>query len=494
MDNQQSSYRQIMKATSLFGGVQIISILVSIIQTKFVAVLLGPLGMGIASLLNSTIGFIANLADCGLGTSAVKDVAAAYGTGNAKRVAMVVTVFRRWIWITGTTGMLVTVLLSPWLSWLTFGNRNYTFAFIGVAVTLLLGQISSGQTVLLRGSRRIGDMAKAKVWGSLVGLFVTLPVYYLWGLHGIVPCIILMSVISLFFSWLFARKIQIKPICISRKRTFVEGKDMLRMGFLLTLSGLITSATTYIFRIYLSRYGGVDQVGLYNAGFAMISTYVGLVFTAMSADYYPRLSAVANNNRACNETVNQQAEVAILILAPIILIFIVFVRWAIILFYSTKFIPINEMILWAALGILFKAASWPVVYIFLAKGVSKFFFFSELIANIYILMLNLIGYRWGGLTGLGISYLCGYFIYLLQVYWLCRNKYGFRFENSFLRIFALQLILTISGFATVKLLPECWNYFGGVLLIIISGCLSIRELNRRLDLRSMIISRISKKS
>jgi len=36
------------------------------------------------------------------------------------------------------------------------------------------------------------------------------------------------------------------------------------------------------------------------------------------------------------------------------------------------------MIHWAALGIFFKAASWPIAYLIIAKGDSKTFFMSEL--------------------------------------------------------------------------------------------------------------------
>ena len=83
-NNSQSSYRQIMKATSIFGGVQVVNIIILIIRSKAVAILLGPAGMGIMSLLNSVIGLLASLTDFGLKTSAVKDVAAAKSTNEAK--------------------------------------------------------------------------------------------------------------------------------------------------------------------------------------------------------------------------------------------------------------------------------------------------------------------------------------------------------------------------------------------------------------------------
>ena len=84
MSEEQSSYRQIMKATSIFGGVQVYNIIISVIRSKFIAVLLGPTGMGISGLLTSTTGLIGNITNLGLSTSAVKNVAAANASGDSK--------------------------------------------------------------------------------------------------------------------------------------------------------------------------------------------------------------------------------------------------------------------------------------------------------------------------------------------------------------------------------------------------------------------------
>lgn len=129
---------------------------------------------------------------------------------------------------------------------------------------------------------------------------------------------------------------------------------MLKMGFMISLSGLITLGASYILRIYISNTGGVNDVGLYNAGFAILIHMLDWYCFAAFTDLYPRLASVANNNDLCKNTINQQAEIAILILAPIIIAFIVFANWAVILLYSNKFTPINDMILWAALGMFLK--------------------------------------------------------------------------------------------------------------------------------------------
>lgn len=488
MTEQQTSYRQIVKATSLFGGVQVFNILISIIRSKFVAVLLGTAGMGIMGLFTSTTGIISSLTNFGLGTSAVKDIAAAYGTGDEKRVGIVINSFRKIVWITGLLGLITTAFLSPWLSQLTFGNKNYTLAFIWLSLTLLFNQLSSGQMVLLQGMRKLNYLAKANISGSTIGLLVTIPLYYFWRIDGIVPGIICTALLSLMISWYFSGKVKVESMALSPSQTITEGKNMLRMGFMISLSGLLTVGASYIISIFISRTGGVEQVGLFNAGFAIINTYVGLIFSAMGTDYYPRLSAVSYDNKLCKQAINQQAEIALLILAPILIIFLTFINWVIILLYSNQFIAINSMMYWAALGMFFKAGSWSIAFVFLAKSASKLFFWNELIANIIFLILNLIGYYLWGLTGLGISFAMAYALYAIQVFAISKIKYDFSFTLAFYRIFSFQLLLAITCFLIVKLVANPYNYFIGSLLIILSALHAFRELDKRIDIKSIFIA------
>jgi len=482
MTEQQSSYRQILKATSIFGGVQAFKILIAIINSKAIALLLGPAGMGIIGLFNSTIGLIGGLTNFGLGTSAVKDVAAANATGNDSRIATIVKVLRRWVWITGLLGALVTLVLSPWLSQLTFGNRNYTVAFIWLSITLLFQQISSGQLALLQGMRKLKHLAKASIIGSFLGLIISVPIYYFFRINGIVPAIILSSLTTMLLSWYFAGKVELQPVVVSNTRTIAEGRAMLKMGFSISITGLFVLGVAYIVRIYINHLGGVAQVGLYNAGFMIINTYVGLVFTAMATDYYPRLAGVANDVSKTNTTINQQIEIAIIILAPILTIFLVFINWIVILLYSNQFIEISGMIHWAALGMFFKAISWAIAFLFLAKGASKLFFWNELFANIYMLILNLLGYKFLGLDGLGISFLVGYFLYFLQVYLVTKVKYSFLFEKGIYSLFFIQFFIAIVCFGVVKVSTTPYRYIVGMVLIIISSFYSYRELDKRIGL------------
>lgn len=483
---QQGAYRSIFRSTSLFGGVQAYEILIRIVQSKFIAILLGPLGVGIQGLFSSGIDVVRQLTSFGLAQSAVKDISEANATGDNHQVARTSTVLKKLVWITGLLGLLCAIIFSPLLSKYAFGNHDYTIPFMFLSSTLFIDQLCSGQKVLLQGLRKLKDLAKASAIGSTVSLLVSVPLYYLFGVRGIVPTLILNSLATFLLALFFSRKIHLEKVTISIDDVFKEGKSMLKMGIALSISSILISLCSFVLRGYIRGCGGEEEVGLFAAGFAIINTYVSMIFTAMGTDYYPRLAAISDDNKSCKVMVNQQAEIGVLILSPLLAICIIFMPLVIYILYSNKFAGANEYVSWAALGMMLKMASWCIAYQFVAKGESRVFIINEVSQNAYTLCLNILGYHLFGLEGLGISFVLCQGLYLIQVYIVAHIRYGFSFNVSFYRYYAVQFLILILAFAECKLWPAPLSYAIGIFFIAGSLAISYKGLNERLDIFSII--------
>ncbi|MFA9290040.1 MAG: polysaccharide biosynthesis C-terminal domain-containing protein [Solirubrobacteraceae bacterium] len=145
------------------------------------------------------------------------------------------------------------------------------------------------------------------------------------------------------------------------------------------------------------------------------------------------------------------------------------------------------MMQWAIMGIIFKAVSWAMAFLFLARGASKFFFWNELAASSYMLVLNILGYHFFKLDGLGISFLLSYFLYAIQVYFIVRKKYEFRFSSEILKILIINILLISICFILQKNISEPYNYFVGVLIIFCSIIYSFVELDKRINLKEIML-------
>lgn len=493
IDNKEkSSYRGILKATSLFGGVQAYQILIEIIKSKFIAILLGPEGVGIQGLYTSATNMIQQVSSFGLSSSAVRNVAEANGTKDNITISKTVTALRRLVWFTGCLGMVAVIALSPLLSKTSFGDSLHIWGFIALSVTLLLSQINAGQKVVLQGMRQYKHLAKCTAYGVTIGLIVSVPLYYLWGTKAIVPNLIISSITSLLLSWYFSKKVLISSMPQKMSETLSIGKTMLTMGITMALTSFITMASSFVLRSCIRAWGNIDEVGLYTAGFMLMGQYTGLVFQAMATDFYPRLAAVNQDNQKCRVIMNQQGEVGFLLLGPLMVLCVVFVPIVVRILYSEAFLAVNDYIVWCALGVIFQMASWSVSYIFVAKAESKVFAINELSVGIYGLGLNLLGYYYGGLAGLGISFVIKYILYFIQVYTIARKKYDFSFDKSYLQLMFVQVFIVLSGVVLVLFVHSYWRFVFGSLLALVAMVSSFHELNKRMDIMSFIKKKLHK--
>jgi len=100
-------------------------------------------------------------------------------------------------------------------------------------------QLTSGQNALMQGMRKYRYLAKANVVGNAVGLIFIIPLYYFWKIDAIVPVLLFSNALIFILSYIYARKIKIEKEEITITDIKVEGRDMLKMGVLISLQGML---------------------------------------------------------------------------------------------------------------------------------------------------------------------------------------------------------------------------------------------------------------
>ena len=475
-----STYRRIVKSTGLFGGVQVIGIICSFVKVKFIAIWLGAEGVGIINLYNAALEMIAAVTGLGLRQSTVRDVSKAVSQKNEHRLSEVVTVVRRWSWFVGLAGAVIVLSFAPLLSRLTFDNDQHIWGFVWLSCALLFNALSSGEQAVLQGLGRIKVLAKSSVWGAVTALLLSLPMYYFWRIEGIVPSLILVALTSLIFTWIYSRRVPVRAAKLSAEETWNIGKPMAMLGIYMTISGFITTLLNYLFIAWLNSHSGMADVGYYTSGYTLITRYVGLVFTAMGTEYYPRLAAIADDRKLVGEQVSRQAEASLIILLPVVCLFLVCQSWIIRILYTTDFLRIVDYISWSIIGVLFKAVSWTMGFVVLAKGAGKLFMITEFLSDTVSFVLNITAYMVWGLEGIGIAYLMNFFLYGTGMWLLCRRYYRLRFEHSFYRVLITVLSICLPAFAFCRFGQTGWYMLAAWLFTGISVIYSITMLKKRL--------------
>lgn len=472
---EEHSYQKILKVTSLFGSVQLLTAITGILKTKCIALFLGANGIGIYGVLQSTLSIISTLSNIGLNSSAVREIA----QNEDNELNLTLNIIRKCAIASGITGLLFTILFARQLSLFIFNSPAYSICFIWLSLAILFDQLSSANLAILQGLRQLNYLAKANIAGGILGLTISVPIFFIFGERGITPVLMLTSLTLLLRSWYYARKIPVIKMPVSWTTCWRVGGNMIKLGITMTLTGVIGIGCTYLFRIWLSRIFGFEAVGYFNAAFLIIEGYVAMFFTAMSTDYFPRLSKIHTEEKKRDKLVNEQSEIGIILLTPLLIILITLSDLIICLLYSSAFLPASAILKYSLTGVLFKAISFPFSYVFIAKSDKKLFFFEELFSWSYILLALILSSHYGGIDCIGIGYSIGYFFSAIQSILLNKYIYHTQITKNTVFLASGSLILLIVSLLASHIESVFFRYLLFILLITGSCLISFYILNKR---------------
>ncbi|MBR5550562.1 MAG: oligosaccharide flippase family protein [Muribaculaceae bacterium] len=438
----------VLKALGIFGGVQMITIICSILRTKLIAVWIGAAGVGLFGIFNSAIELLGVLFHLGVRDSAVRDIASSQQPDTNK----IITIVRRWVLILGAIGLVATMAISPLLSNFTFGNYDYTYAFIAIAFIILLSSIQNGELAILQGTKELSRLAKASIWGAIGGVIISIPLFYFWRIDSVIPALVAYSVITT-IAILSQRVSTPKPTpCITFSETMSKGRSFISLGIFLTISAVVNHLVSFLFITYLNHVGDTSVVGHYQAGITLVNKYMGIIFTAIIMEYYPRLSQVSSSQKRTSIFVSHEISIMLWILLPVIAIFIASSELIISLLYSSEFLLITPFVVWAVIGTIFRAISWCMAYVILTRGDGKVYLVTESLSAITCITLNILAYNFWGLEGLGFAYMAWYIIYTIIIGAVYRVRYSLRLNGEIIRLAAIAvsaIVISAVGFIYV---------------------------------------------
>ena len=130
---------------------------------------------------------------------------------NAKDDARALAIARRALfWATvvlGSLGALVVWLLRRPLAQRVLGSTTHANVVGWLAIGVALTVIAASQGALIQGMRRIGDLARASVYGAIVNTIVGIAVIWKWGDSALVFFVLLTPIASFLLSWWYASRL-----------------------------------------------------------------------------------------------------------------------------------------------------------------------------------------------------------------------------------------------------------------------------------------------
>ncbi len=474
-----SSHRQVFRSSAIIGGASVINMAIGVVKVKILALLLGPAGIGLMGLYQNIMSMAATFAGSGIASSGVRQIAAS--TDEAETLSVV----RRALWlgnlILGIAGMVVLWLLREPVTHWVFGDSAHSSEVGWLGVGLLLTLIAGSQTALLQGLRRIEDLARVSILGAIVGAAVGILAVYLQGTDGVLWFVLTAPAVNFIVASYYASRLSHAQAKHDMAAIQQQWLALLRLGIPLMSAALLTLITQLAVRSIVVRELGLEASGYFQAAWAISFTYVGFVLNAMAMDYFPRLTSAIDDHQRARSIVNEQAEMALLLAGPILMAMITFAPWVIQLLYAQSFGPAAEILKWQVLGDIFKVASVPMVFIFLAAGRGGIAIGIQLVWSVAYLGPLVLGIREFGLLMAGIGFSIAYLVYYIVVAIAANKLIGFKLSK---RNWMFALLLLLAGGAIMALASQSStaSYATGSLATLVVGIYCWRRLDHLIDL------------
>lgn len=474
MAHKSKSTALIVKTMGVFSGVQVISILVSVVRTKLVAIWIGAVGVGLFGVFNTVLDLLGNFAQMGMNTVAARELAA--HEERTQRVRYILMV-RRICMALGLLFTLLTIGFSPLLSQWAFGDGGMTWWFCLLSVAIFAMAVSGGEGGILMGLHKLKGIALATTWGNVIGLAVTVPLFYFWRATAIVPSIVILWVITTSIMWHYAHKatrdiLSVGSQGITWRSSMTDGFHIIKLGFYIIISIMMINLGAYLFLVYLNRTADTATVGYFQSGFTLINRYVGLVFAALMVDFFPRLSMCQRSRRAMSATVSQELGVIMGVMIPLVLLFVAFVPVIIEVLYTRDFQIIQPMVYMGIIGTVFRALSCTMAYVMLARADGLVYMAVEVASAAVYVGASILCFNLWGIPGMGIAYIIWYVVYTAVVGTLYRLRYGLKLSGAILKLSAWAVVAAVGSCALVMLsdgalIAHCAVGLAGVITAII---------------------------
>jgi PST family polysaccharide transporter len=378
--------------------------------------------------------------------------------------------------VLGLAGAALVILCAVPISSITFGSSHPASGVALLSFAVLIRTISTGQTALLQGLRRISELARMNILAGALGTALTVPLIFAFGEQGVVLAVIAIAAASLFASWTYSRRILLADVRFLRSQMGRETLALLTLGVSFLVSSLLTLGAAYVVRILVLRAGGIESAGIYQAAWTIGGLYAAFILSAMGTDFYPRLTAVSTNNAECNRLVNEQTRISLLLAGPGVLATVTFAPLILTVFFSKDFLPAANILRWICLGMMLRISSWPMGFIVLAKGAQKIFVWTEVAATVVHVGLAWLLVDQVGVDGAGIAFFGLYVWHTAFIYVIVRRLSGFDWSRDNVKLALLFLTTTAGVLCGLRYLPMWSGLALGGGAVIICGLYSVREV------------------
>jgi O-antigen/teichoic acid export membrane protein len=480
--------REMVIAMIKAGAGNLVGLVLGSISIKILAVIMGPPGVGLFSLLRNLQQVLSTIGSVGGHNAIVQVLPSLHGRQREQYVASV-------FWVCIGVTMLVALLAIFFADTIALVLMGVEQAYLIrlLAVPTALGVMLFYFRAILNAHLEIGDVAWVNISVGLASVLAALSAaldsdhsrpYAMLGMLAFPLAI----GAALAFARARERRFLVGVVSLSIELfEWTAAKQFIRLALPSLLAALISMASVLLIRSMVVKHHGLGGAGYFDAGWAISAMYLALFLSAMQTYLLPAMSGESEGG-ALRELLDKALRLATIAVVPLIVFVIVFKPFLAKVLYSSEFSPALDLLRWTLLGDYLRVSGWLLATYLLARVDMAAYLVHELVWSCVFVIVGV----WllpDGLEGVGKAYLVAYTAYLLTLLWRIRVSHRVRLHWRAVAVWAAGWsVVLVASLLTWNTLALDWK---GVSSLVCSMLFSwmVLKPNERLYLRRLLLNR-----
>ncbi len=478
--------KQGMVVSTFKAGIgQSLGLLLGAVSVKLLAVLAGPAGVGLFSVLRHLQQTLSSIASVGGQNALVQGLSSQTGL---ERQQFLLSSFYVFIWGSISLSAVLLIFADLIASWMFAGGHVSAVRWLVIPVGM--GALLFYFRGVLTAEMQFGALAVVNVASGLGAVVVALPVgfAYLSGYPDFLVLLLAGGVApGLVVALIYVRRLGYFQGMASFAIDVVTARATIRflaVALPSLLSALLTLGSVLVVRAQVVHFFGLEGAGQFDAAWSFSAMYLAVFLASLQSYLLPELSQ--GDQAQMRFSLAKAFHFALLISLPLITVLVVVKPLAVHILFSDEFLPSLHILRWVLLGDCVRVLGWIMATVLLARADMKGFMFAEGMWGLVFLALSLWFLHYG-IEWVGLAYFLGYLVYLVFLIWRLWVVVGVSMP-------VLEMLRWLIGFSLVALSSWfCWSdqslyswHFILVFPAVLFSFLIMRANERRLALQLMV--------
>ena len=452
--------KDLIKTTTAISGTEVALMIVAVIRNKYLAVNIGPEGFGIYGLIQSFFSLASIFSGVWLAGGVTK-FTSEYNKKNDNIAVQKVASLS--IGLTAILSLVVTfvfIIAQKPIRNIFLSEEVLSIYFILFAASFLGTSLRPVFIALLQGLKQVKFVVIFRIIVSLADIIFVIILVYFFDLIGFFVSILATSVVAILIMFKQFNK-HVGKFSLPMLNENIT-RNLLYFGGSCFFLGALNFGGQYFLRFIVVKNINIAAVGLLQAAMGIIG-YLGIFNRGAVFHFYPEISeAMSASDRT--RKINDYLRFILLINIPITVLAILFGKQILLLLYSSKFLPLSDLLFWFFLVHLMGSIANTFHNNLMGMGLVKNFTLFGVLGTFLLLVVPILFIKKYGLASVAIGYLLSYTGTIPVFYWHLKRRINFKFLYQ---IYYLLFIATL----TISIAIALMNH--NLLLRIVCGVVTL---------------------